>query len=241
MMRDSSSVRLTWALAFGPLVGGCGSGPRGFLPALRWASRLAFLASNSCCSTLCRSRARSSILVLACAMAVRRFSRRAISAGTSSPSLTGRLSLCSASFNSNCTAQLRFDLVGTLPGQRPVLARIGRDLRAVQRDVAQLQALHLARQHLHLYEQRLDLLQETAPKRGNAVVVGLGVCGNEAKRLVALMLMIALLGIFVNIHTYYVDKFYHVLASSQDPSRRVFRCRGKAHSISNFRPRRQLS
>ena len=32
--------------------------------------------------------------------------------------------------------QLGFDLVGVLPGQCPVLAGVGRDLRAVQRDVA---------------------------------------------------------------------------------------------------------
>jgi hypothetical protein len=34
----------------------------------------------------------------------------------------------------------------------------------------------------HLHEQRLDLRQEAPPKRGDAVVVGLRVRGNEAKR-----------------------------------------------------------
>ena len=52
----------------------------------------------------------------------------------------------------------------------------------IQRYVAQLQAFHLARQHQHLHEQRLDLPQEAPPEGGDAVVVGLGVGGNEAKR-----------------------------------------------------------
>ena len=79
-------------------------------------------------------------------------------------------------------AQLGLDPVGMLPGQRLVLARVGRDLGAVQRDVAQLQALHLACQHQHLHEQRFDLRQEAPAEGGDAVVVGLRVRGNEAKR-----------------------------------------------------------
>jgi hypothetical protein len=63
-----------------------------------------------------------------------------------------------------------------------VLARVGRDLGAVQGNVAQLQALHLACQDKHLHEQRLDLPQEAPAEGGDAVVIGLGVRGNEAKR-----------------------------------------------------------
>jgi hypothetical protein len=40
----------------------------------------------------------------------------------------------------------------------------------------------ISRQHQHLHEQRLDLDQETPTERGDAVVVGLRVRGNEAKR-----------------------------------------------------------
>jgi pimeloyl-ACP methyl ester carboxylesterase len=79
-------------------------------------------------------------------------------------------------------AQLGLDPVGMLPRQGLVLAGVGRDLGAVQRDVAQLQALHLSRQHQHLDEQLLDLRQEAPAEAGNAVVVGLRVRSNEAKR-----------------------------------------------------------
>ncbi len=79
-------------------------------------------------------------------------------------------------------AQVRLDSVGVLPRQGLVLARVGRDLGAVQRDVAQLQALHLVCQHQDLHKQRLDLRQEAPPEVGDAVVVGLGIGRNEAKR-----------------------------------------------------------
>ena len=75
--------------------------------------------------------------------------------------------------------QLGFDLVRVGPRQGFVLARVGVNLGAVQRDTAQLQALHLARQHQHLYKQRLHLRQETPPEGGDRVVVGVGVGRNE--------------------------------------------------------------
>jgi hypothetical protein len=53
-------------------------------------------------------------------------------------------------------AQLRLDLVGVRPRQGLVLAGVGLDLGAVQRDGPKLEQLHLARQHQHLHEQRLD-------------------------------------------------------------------------------------
>ena len=40
----------------------------------------------------------------------------------------------------------------------------------------------LARQHQHLDKQRLNLRQEPTPERGDAVVVRLGVGGDEAQR-----------------------------------------------------------
>ena len=79
-------------------------------------------------------------------------------------------------------AQLILEPVGVLPRQRPVLAAVGRDLGAFQRNVARLQALHLARPHQHLDEQRLDRRQEAAPEGGDAVMVRLGVGGNETER-----------------------------------------------------------
>ena len=79
-------------------------------------------------------------------------------------------------------AQLRFDLVGVRPGQRLVLARVGADLGAVERDVAELEQLHLAREHQHLHEQRLDFLQEAPPERGQRVVVGVRVGRHVAER-----------------------------------------------------------
>ena len=56
-----------------------------------------------------------------------------------------------------------------------MLARVGLDLRAVQRDVTGVEQFHLARQHQHLHEQRLDLLEEAPPERGQRVVIWVGV------------------------------------------------------------------
>ena len=63
-----------------------------------------------------------------------------------------------------------------------MLARVGVDLGAVQRDVAELEQLHLARQHQHLHEQRLHFLQEAAAEGGQRVVIGVGVGRHVAKR-----------------------------------------------------------
>ena len=54
--------------------------------------------------------------------------------------------------------QLRLNLARMLVRKRAVLARVGVDLRAVQRDCAHLKQAHLARQQQDLNEQRLDLL-----------------------------------------------------------------------------------
>ncbi len=79
-------------------------------------------------------------------------------------------------------AQLRLDLVGVTPRQRLVLARAGSDLGAVQRNVTELEQLHLARQHQHLHEQRLDLLQKAPPERGQRIVVRMRIGRHKAER-----------------------------------------------------------
>ena len=63
-----------------------------------------------------------------------------------------------------------------------MLARVGADLGAVQRNVAELEQLHLPREHQHLHEQRLDFLQEAPPERGERVMVGVRVGRHVAKR-----------------------------------------------------------
>ena len=77
--------------------------------------------------------------------------------------------------------QLRLDLARMLVRQRAVLAGVGVDLRAVQRDCAHLKQAHLARQKQNLHEQRLDLLQKTPPERRDGVVIGMFVRRNEAE------------------------------------------------------------
>jgi len=76
-------------------------------------------------------------------------------------------------------AQLRFDLVGVRPRQRLVFAGVGGNLGAVQRDVPQLEQLHLARQQQNLHEQFLHLLQKTGPEVRQRVVVRVGVGRHE--------------------------------------------------------------
>src|SRR5215472_4859655 len=66
--------------------------------------------------------------------------------------------------------------------KRPVPARIGVDLGAVQRHRAHLQHPHLTPQHQHLDEQFRDLLQKPPPKRRDRVVVRMVIGRNEAKR-----------------------------------------------------------
>src|SRR4051812_46605974 len=54
------------------------------------------------------------------------------------------------------------------------------DLRAIERDGAQLQHAHLARHQQHLNEQPLDLREKSPPKRRKGVVVGMLVRRQEA-------------------------------------------------------------
>lgn len=79
-------------------------------------------------------------------------------------------------------APLRLDPLGVLPRQRFVLARVGRDLGAVQRDRTQTQAFHLARHQQHLHKQMLDRRQKAAPEMRDAVVIGIGVRRDETER-----------------------------------------------------------
>jgi hypothetical protein len=67
-------------------------------------------------------------------------------------------------------ASLAFDLVGVRPRQGLVLAGVGFDLGAVQRDVPEPEQRHLTREHQHLHEQRLDLLEKAPPERRQRVV-----------------------------------------------------------------------
>ncbi|MOA14220.1 hypothetical protein D3C78_1343090 [compost metagenome] len=59
---------------------------------------------------------------------------------------------------------------------------VGIDLGAVERNMAELEQLHLARQHQHLHEQRFDLLQEAPTERGQGIVIGVSVGRHVAKR-----------------------------------------------------------
>ena len=74
--------------------------------------------------------------------------------------------------------------VSILPAARkkaPVLAGVGMDLRAVQRDRAHLKQAHLARQKQNLHEQRLDLLQKALAERCDSVVIGMIVAATKRK------------------------------------------------------------
>ena len=78
--------------------------------------------------------------------------------------------------------ELRLDLAGMLVGQRPMPARIGADLRAIDRHRAQLEHASLARQHQNLHEQPLNLLEEASPKGRDRVVIGMLVRHDEPER-----------------------------------------------------------
>jgi hypothetical protein len=78
--------------------------------------------------------------------------------------------------------QLRLDLHRVLVRKRAVPAGVGVNLRAVQRHRAHLQDAHLARQQQHFNEQRFNLLQKPPTERGDGVVVGMVVGGDEAER-----------------------------------------------------------
>ena len=65
--------------------------------------------------------------------------------------------------------------------QRTVPARIGVHLGAVQRHRAQPKHPRLPRQHQYLDEQPLDLAEKAPPERGDGIVVGVIVRGDEAE------------------------------------------------------------
>src|SRR3954471_4945297 len=114
MMRDSSSVRLTWSVGRGPSTGGWGGLPRGFLPvAAALVSRAASLARCSACSRSKRSLARASILARASASFASRSSRRASSSGIDRPS--GRSARSAASALASNSATSAFSCASILP------------------------------------------------------------------------------------------------------------------------------
>lgn len=129
-------------------------------------------------------------------------------------------------------AQLRFDLVGVRPRQGLVLAGVGLDLGAIQRDVPELEQLHLARQHQHLHKQRLNLLEKPPPERRQCVVIRVRVGCHEAKchRVVGGALDLA-----AGVHATGV-------AVDQQPQqhRRVMRCRAASTILASQRAQIQL-
>ena len=117
-------------------------------------------------------------------MAPRRCSRRAISAGTSNPSLTGRLSLSSASFSSCCTSSRSWASIRLACSQDSALC-----LLALAAILVPSSAMLPSFRHFisrastsTCTNSALDLRQEAPAEGGDAVVVGLRVGGNEAKR-----------------------------------------------------------
>ena len=103
MIRDSSSVKFTWSLSFGPASGSFGGFPPAFLPvaASRSCRRFSF-ASYSACSAACRSCARSLIFSCASRIATSRSSRRCNSSGMSSSCCS-----CPPSSSARCASSSR--------------------------------------------------------------------------------------------------------------------------------------
>jgi hypothetical protein len=116
---------------------------------------------------------------LASRIAAKRASRRAISAGTSIPSI-GLLGQAQQLLD--LRLQLCLDLVRVPVTERSVLARVGLDLGAIQAHVAYLQQLQGARHLQDLHEQILQLRQEPLAKRRDRVVIGMRVGRDEPKR-----------------------------------------------------------
>src|SRR3954466_6136722 len=182
MMRDCSSVRLTWSVGRGSSIGGWGGLPRGFQPvAAALVSRAASLASYSACSRSKRSWARASILARASASFASRSSRRASSSGIDRPS--GRSARSAASALASNSATSAFSCASILPAcsydsalWRLALAWILVPSRAHPEHA------HLARHRQHLDEQPLDLLEKPAPERRDRVVIGMLVGRDEAER-----------------------------------------------------------
>src|SRR3954451_6470786 len=193
MMRESSSVRLTWSVGRGPSTGGWGGLPRGFLPvAAALASRAASLASCSACSRSKRSRARASIVARASASFARRSLRRASSSGIDRPS--GRSERSAASALASRSATSAFNCASILPAcsYDSALCRLALAWILVP-SRAHLEHAHLARHLQHLDEQTLDLLEKPSPERRDRVVIGMLVRRDEAEgdRVIACPLQLA--------------------------------------------------
>jgi hypothetical protein len=175
MMRLSASVRFTWSPAPGPAVGGSGGLPLGFLPVA--AALAGLLTGLPFLRPRLDGRARfgdlHQALLAPCQLVRDRQAVRHII-------LIGRVGL--GHQRSHLGLQLRFNLARVLVRQRAVAAGVGVDLGAVERDRAHLQHAHLARQQQHLHEQCLDRLEKAPPERGDGVVIGVLVGGDEAKR-----------------------------------------------------------
>jgi hypothetical protein len=62
------------------------------------------------------------------------------------------------------------------------VAGIGMHLGSIQADCPQFQYARLLGQQEHLHEEVLQLGQERAPKRGQRIVIGMEIAGDEAKR-----------------------------------------------------------
>ena len=117
-------------------------------------------------------------------MAPRRCSRRAISAGTSSPSLTGRLSLSSASFSSSCTSSRNWASIRLACSHDSALCLLALAAILVPSSAMLPSFRHfISRASTSTCTNSFSICgRKRRRKRGDAVVVGLGVGGNEAKR-----------------------------------------------------------
>ena len=82
---------------------------------------------------------------------------------------------------SNFGLQLRLDFARMLVRERAVLAGIGVDLRAVQRDRPHPQQAHLASQKQNLDERRFDLFQKASAEGRNCVVIGIRLAATKRK------------------------------------------------------------
>ncbi len=182
-MREPGSVRLSWSFARGPVSGGVGGRVPGLRPVrAAFSSRAHFLFVLGLLPRVALRRPRLKFRL------GRDDHRQAVFA-------TGQLlrhahplrhlgrvgRLAQRHQRRHLGPQPGFDLAGALPRQRTVPARVGVDLRAVQRHRAQLQHAGLARQQQNIHEQLLDL-GEKAPAEGRAgVMVAMIVRRDEAE------------------------------------------------------------
>ncbi len=77
--------------------------------------------------------------------------------------------------------ELDFELVGILPTQSMAFGCIGLDLGSVQADFAQLQATHLMSNEQNLDKKRIEQRQKPLAEVGNGIVIGMVVGGNVTK------------------------------------------------------------